>query len=75
MHWLTWGTDLQASPVLEPVQLGPGPAPSGSTWWSRDGQVRTCEHVPRGNRSRDRSAGVRARAAALLRSVVLARGA
>ena len=54
VHWLTWGIDLQASPVLEPVQLGPEPAPSSSAWWSRDGQVRTCGHVPRGNRLRDR---------------------
>jgi len=41
VYRLTWGGDLWASPVLEPIQLGLGSAHSSIAWGSRDRQVWT----------------------------------
>ena len=49
VYRLTWGVDLQASPVLEPILLGPGVSAFQYRVGSRDRQVWTCAHVPRGN--------------------------
>ena len=45
VYWLTWGGDLSASPVLEPIQLGPGSAHSSIAWGhvtGKSGHARTC---------------------------------